>query len=145
MKQTNSITMFAPVQRIFETAADLEQWPRILPHYRSIRYLEKGVDRNVVKMAAVRDGIPISWISEQIIDKERPEIRFRHLTAWTKGMEVVWNFLPLANGVSVTIAHELHFRIPILRPVAEPIIGGFFIDNIATKTLRHLKTYLEKA
>ena len=53
---------------IFETAANLELWPKILPHYRYIRFLERGANRNLVIMAARRSGIPISWTSEQIID-----------------------------------------------------------------------------
>ena len=61
--------MRAPKKSIFETAANLELWPKILPHYRYIRYLERSPDRNVVVMAATRSGIPISWTSEQIIDR----------------------------------------------------------------------------
>ena len=38
----NSIIMHAPKMAIFETAANLELWPKILPHYRYIRYLERG-------------------------------------------------------------------------------------------------------
>jgi len=34
--------MRAPRMTIFETAANLELWPRILPHYRYIRYLERA-------------------------------------------------------------------------------------------------------
>ncbi|HCP92196.1 MAG TPA: hypothetical protein DIT76_09170, partial [Spartobacteria bacterium] len=63
---TNSIIMHAPKMSIFETAANLELWPKILPHYRYIRYLERSPNRNVVVMAATRSGIPISWTSEQV-------------------------------------------------------------------------------
>jgi hypothetical protein len=35
-------------------------------------------------MAATRSGIPISWTSEQIIDRDRVEVRFHHLKAFTK-------------------------------------------------------------
>ena len=70
MHTGNSIIMHAPKRAIFETAANLELWPKILPHYRYIRYLERGPDRNLVVMAAVRSGIPISWTSEEIIDRE---------------------------------------------------------------------------
>ena len=35
------------------------------------------------------------------------------------------------------------FRIPLLAPIGEPIIGKFFIQNIANKTLRCMKAYLE--
>ena len=91
----NSIIIHAPRETIFETAANLELWPKILPHYRYIRYLERSVERNVVVMAATRSGIPISWTSEEIIDREHFEVRFHHLKAWTKGMRVVWTFKPI--------------------------------------------------
>ena len=132
--------MRAPKSVIFETAANLELWPKILPHYRYIRFLERGIDRNIVVMAAERSGIPISWTSEQIIDRDRFEIHFHHLKAWTKGMRVVWTFSETGDGVLVTILHELQFRIPALGPIVDPIIGDFFISNVANKTLRCMKT-----
>jgi ribosome-associated toxin RatA of RatAB toxin-antitoxin module len=135
--------MHAPKAAIFETAADLEMWPKILPHYRYIQFLERGPDRNIVVMAARRSGIPISWTSEQIIDRNKLEIRFHHLKAWTKGMCVVWTFSDAPEGVLVTISHDLRFRIPALSPIVDPIIGDFFIHNIASKTLRCMKAYVE--
>ena len=143
MHKTNSILMHTPKAAIFETAADLESWPKILPHYRYIEFLERGPDRNIVVMAAQRSGIPISWTSEQIIDRDKFEIRFHHLKAWTMGMRVVWTFSDLPEGVLVTISHDLRFRIPALSPVVDPIIGDFFIHNIASKTLRCMKAYVE--
>lgn len=135
--------MQVPRSIIFETAADLSRWPEFLPHYRYIRYFEKSPERNVVKMAAVRSGIPISWVSEQWIDRERCEVRFRHLKAFTKGMEVVWTFEETGGGVRVTILHDLEFRIRALAPVADRIIGGFFIEHIAGRTLACMKKHLE--
>ena len=143
MHKTNTIVMRAPKMSIFETAADLELWPKILPHYRYIRYLERNSDRNLVVMAATRSGIPISWTSEQIIDRDRLEVRFHHLKALTKGMRVIWTFSETSDAVLVTISHELQFRIPILAPIVDPIIGDFFIHNIANKTLRCMKAYVE--
>ncbi len=143
MHTANSIIIRAPKTAIFETAANLELWPKILPHYRYIHYLERSPDRNLVVMAAVRSGIPISWTSEQIIDRERCEIHFRHLKAWTKGMHVVWKLTETPAGVLVEIVHDLRFRIPLLAPIAEPIIGKGFIHPVATQTLRWMKMYLE--
>ncbi len=143
MHTGNSIIMHAPRQTIFETAANLELWPKILPHYRYIRYLERGENRNLVVMAAVRSGIPISWTSEQVIDRENLQVRFRHLKAFTKGMEVVWTFDETPAGVLVQIIHDMNFRVPALAPVADQIIGGFFIHYVANQTLQHMKTHLE--
>src|SRR5205809_7924032 len=114
MHKTNSITMRAPKSSIFETAANLELWPEILPHYRYIRYLERSPDRNVVVMAATCSGIPISWISEQIIDRDHLEIRFHHLKAFTTGMRVVWTFQDASAGVLGEINHALVFRVNVL-------------------------------
>jgi len=135
--------MSAPKMTIFETAANLELWPRILPHYRYIHYLERSLDRNVVVMAATRSGIPISWTSEQIIDRDRIEVRFYHLKAFTKGMRVIWTFQETPAGVLVEIKHDLAFRMKTLAPIADMIIGNFFIHHIANKTLRCMKSYVE--
>jgi ribosome-associated toxin RatA of RatAB toxin-antitoxin module len=143
MHTGNSIIIRSARETIFETAADLSLWPKILPHYRYVHYLEQSVNRNVVIMAATRSGIPISWTSEQIIDRERFEIHFHHLKAWTKGMHVVWTFETVPDGVLVEILHDLNFRIRALAPIAEPIIGNFFISNVANKTLHCMKAYLE--
>ena len=143
MHKTNSIIMRAPRQQIFETAANLELWPKILPHYRYIRYLERGLERNLVVMAATRSGIPISWTSEEIIDRDRCEVRFHHLKAFTKGMRVIWTFQETAEGVHVQILHDLNFRVRALAPLADSIIGTFFIHHVANRTLQCMKDYLE--
>jgi aromatase len=143
MHKGNSIIMRAPKMAIFETAANLAEWPNILPHYRYIRYLERGPRRNVVVMAATRSGIPVTWTSEQIIDRDKLEVRFHHLKAFTKGMNVVWTFDETPEGVRVEIVHDLKFRIPALAPIADPIIGNFFIHHVASETLRCMKTHLE--
>ena len=143
MHKTNSIIMHAPKMSIFETAADLELWPKILPHYRYIRFLERSPGRNVVVMAATRSGIPISWTSEQIIDREKFEVRFNHLRAFTKGMNVVWTFTDIPEGILVQITHDLQFRMNSLALIADRIIGDFFIGHVANKTLRCMKAYVE--
>ena len=143
MHKTNSIVMHAPKTAIFEIAADLELWPKILPHYRYIQFLDRTPDRNIVVMAARRSGIPISWTSEQKIDRNRTEVHFHHLKAFTKGMRVIWTFQEVPGGVLVEIKHDLAFRVKILAPIADRIIGDFFIQHIANKTLRCMKSYVE--
>jgi len=145
MHSENSIVMHAPIEKIFETAVDLSLWPKILPHYRWIRYIERSPKRNIVIMAAKRKWIPVRWTSEQKIDGVKMEVRFRHLTAFTKGMVVVWTFAQTENGVEVRICHDLTPSIPLVgRFVAESIIGKFFISYIANQTLVHMKKFIER-
>ena len=145
MQTGNSIIIHAPREAIFETIADLETWPRLLPHYRYVRVVERHADHSVVEMAATRSGIPISWTSDLVVDRDRMEIRFLHLKAFTRGMRVVWTFKETPAGVLVEIQHTLRFRVAALAPIAESIIGGFFVHHIANQTLRAMKAHLESA
>jgi len=144
MQTGNSIIIQAPRETIFATAADLARWPRILPHYRYIHFLRRLPDRSIVKMAALRSGIPISWTSEFVIDREHMELRFLHLKAFTRGMRVIWTFKETPAGVLVEIMHALRFRVSQLAPIAEPIIGDFFIHHVANQTLQAMKVYIER-
>jgi len=144
MHAENSILMQAPLDKIFETAANLSLWPKILPHYRWVRYLEQSPKKNVVQMAARRKWIPVKWTSEQEIDREKKEVRFHHLKAFTKGMRVVWTFRQTDQGVEVRIRHDLQSGIPLIgKFIAEKVIGVFFISYIANQTLMHMKRYVE--
>ena len=144
MNTENSIVMKAPLDLVFETAANLSLWPGILPHYRSITYLEKSPSRNVVRMAAKRGWIPVSWTSEQVIDRDRREVRFHHLKAFTRGMRVVWTFQPQGDSVLVRIRHDMKPNIPLVGGfVADKIVGSFFVHHIASRTLHHMKLYVE--
>jgi len=140
----NSIEMRAPLEEIFRVAGDLSIWPKILPHYRYVKYLQRSPSKNVVIMAAKRKWFPVKWTSEQEIDGKRHQVRFLHLKAFTKGMAVVWSFEPSEEGVRVRIRHDLHSKIPLIgKFVSEQIIGKFFVHYIANQTLLHMKRYLE--
>jgi ribosome-associated toxin RatA of RatAB toxin-antitoxin module len=143
MEMHNEIVIDAPPLRIYERASATQWWPEILPHYRYVRVLESHGPRSIVEMAARRPfdklklTIPVRWRAEQINDPERPQIFFRHLGGWTKGMRVYWRFMPLSNGKTrVRIDHELR------SPLAA-FIGKCFIDPIATRTLACIKRICE--
>lgn len=139
----NSIHIRAPRENIFALVSDLPRWPELLPHYRSIRTIGSGEKGQIVQMAATRSGIPVSWVSEFWTDERALELHFLHLQKWTKGMKVVWTLTPTRDGTRVEIIHDLNFRLPWLAWLAEPIISGFFIENVANKTLAAFKAHLE--
>ncbi len=143
MHSVNTITIAAPREQIFAAVSDLARWPEVLPHYRTIEFLGKDGDGQIVRMAAERSGIPISWVSAYVADARTLELRFQHLRAWTKGMRVVWILTPLREGTRVEIVHDLKFRIPGLGWLAELIIGRFFIHHIANQTLATFKAHIE--
>lgn len=142
MHTGNTIIIDAPRKDIFAIVSDLARWPERLPHYRHVRFTGKDGLRDIVEMSALRGRIPISWLSAYEADRETMELRFEHLTKWTKGMTVVWTLTPTRDATRVEIAHHLKFRVPILAWLAEPIISNF-ISVIATRTLVEFKKFME--
>lgn len=143
MHTATRLFMRAPRRRIFDLAGDVTRWPEYLPHYRFVRVLERGPDFQVVHMGARRGWLPVSWVSRYRADAAAMRMHFEHLRAFTKGMVVVWEFHEQDGGTMVTIRHDLNFRVPALAPVAEAVIGGFFIDAIAPRTLECFRRLAE--
>jgi len=147
MRTTNAITIKAPLHVIYSTASDLTRWPDFLPHYRYNRFLSKMPWGGIVKMSAVRTGIPTTWISEYRIDTEKCQLYFKHLKSTlnaTRGMVVVWHFTNTSDGIRVEITHDLELHWPLIGGfVGKYIVGLFFIHHIATRTLAGLKRKVE--
>jgi hypothetical protein len=147
MKTVNAITIKAPLPAIFATASDLARWPDFLSHYRYNRFLSPMPWGGIVKMSAVRSGIPTTWISIYRVDADHCQLHFEHLRSTlnaTRGMIVIWNFTETPEGVLVEISHELDLRWPVIGGlVSKYIVGRFFIHHIATLTLAGLKRKVE--
>ena len=149
MRTLDQTTIRAPVERAFDAASQVERWPRILPHYRWVRFLERREGGGIVEMAAWRPFGPLRyptwWVSEMTIDVRRREIRYRHVRGITRGMNVVWRFAPADQGVTATIVHEWRGPAwPLIGPLAAGlVIGPVFIHGIAARTLAGIKRFAE--
>jgi ribosome-associated toxin RatA of RatAB toxin-antitoxin module len=145
MESTIGITMAADPDAVFRLAAAVEDWPRILPHYRRVRLLADVPPRRIVEMAAWRDFYPVRWTA---VVEPRPDervLRFIHVDGPTRGMEVEWRLTPAAGGTRVQIWHRYQSRVPLIGPLfAEYIANRIFIRNIAGKTLRAMKRVAER-
>ncbi|HLK55550.1 MAG TPA: SRPBCC family protein [Chthonomonadaceae bacterium] len=130
--------------RIFQLAADIQDWPALLPHYRYMRILEQTERVKVADFGASRDGIPVKWRARQELFPEANRITFYHVGGVTRGMWVEWRLEKRSNGVHVAIHHELNYPVPLFGPLfATYIVGKLFVENIAGKTLRCIKAKVE--
>jgi hypothetical protein len=133
----------APPDACFRAAADVERWPEILPHYRWVRFRRKdGFARGVVEMAAFRHfgpfGYPTWWVSEMSHDAGRRRVTYKHVGGITRGMDVLWEVLPEADGRTLLrITHDWTGPAwPLIGAfAAENVIGPHFIHFIASRTL----------
>ena len=138
----------ASVRTMFDVVRAVEAWPTHLPHYRSVRMLERDPDGGgVVEMVADRPFGAFRWptVSRSVmqVDHRRPAVRFRHIGGLTTGMEVEWAFEAdgLADGRAAgTRISLLHLwdgpRWPLIGAVAAVrVIGPLFVTGMASRTL----------
>jgi uncharacterized membrane protein len=150
MVTVDRVVIRAPIDRVFHLAADVERWPRILSHYRWVRFLDRRNDGGTVEMAASRPfGVfryPTWWVSEMIADRRAQEIRYRHIRGITRRMDVVWHLMEEPGGVAVTIVHAWGGPAwPLIGPLAARlVIGPLFIHGIASRTLAGIKREAER-
>lgn len=143
MKTIDEHVAQAPPDICFEVAADVEDWPRILPHYRWVRFHEKkGFASGVVEMAAWRPfpffRYPTWWVSEMQHDPDARTVTYRHIDGITREMDVVWEVNAMDQGrTHLRIVHEWDGpRWPLIGGIAANlVIGPWFISHIAGRTL----------
>lgn len=147
MRTENTIDIAGSLDRIVALAADVERWPDILPHYRWVKLLDGGGDCKLVEMAARRGRIPVRWRAIQEIQRDgaTPVIAYRHVGGVTKGMDVAWTFEPGADRVRVRIRHDFQPPWPVVGGlVADYVIGPYFVEAIANRTLGTIKEIVER-
>ncbi|MCA1725275.1 MAG: hypothetical protein LC748_13700 [Thermomicrobia bacterium] len=98
MYTETSVVMHGPRERIFALGAAIEDWPLILPHYRSVRLTEQSVqsDGTVHKIAVMKawrllpfGKIPVGWKTIQESNAKTGLLHFVHIGGFTKGMVFV--------------------------------------------------------
>ena len=142
----SSIQIRAPRERIFDLVQDILRWPEIMPHYRKVADAGRDpVGRPQFRMTVRCGGMPVIWTSVCDIEEMALELRFEHLTGWTKGMKEVWTFTPTRDGTRAEIVQNLAFRVRLVAWLVEPFLGVFLVRALARKSLGALKQVTENA
>ena len=136
--------MRADPDSVFQLAAAVEDWPRILPHYRWVRVLARDGQRLVVEMAARRDvvgrlSIPLRWTAIETREPASRRLEFEHVRGVTRGMRVTWSIARARHDPAelvVQIRHVFEPRWPAPDWLVQRIVGDYFVNGVARRTLR---------
>ena len=147
MHTVNTVTISGNTSSIFALASRVENWPRILTHYRSVEVSDESADARTVRMHCVRSFGPFSWHCRwkamQTILTDQQRVIFTHVDGPVKGMNVVWRLESCPSGVRTTIEHE-YATTTLFRKLYGGIVGPLFVSNIANKTLNTIKHLIEQ-
>lgn len=142
----NTIVVRGEWETIWELASDIAKWPERLPHYRKV-VIESESPGGLVKhayMSCWRDILPVNWHTVQRLEHSpnpaEAHVCYHHVKGVTKGMEVIWNFEPIDQGIyRVTITHNWNPKWPLVGGMASKLISQHIVHNIADKTLARVK------
>jgi len=151
MDTSISRTVRADPAVIFDLAAEVQDWPRILPHYRWVRVLARaGPHQRTVEMAARRDvvgrivAVPLHWVAVETTDPDRGRIEFEHIGGITKGMRVAWTIERSSDStVHVRIRHVFEPNWPVPSVLVRLVVGEYFVNGVARRTLRRIADLAE--
>jgi uncharacterized membrane protein len=150
MRTVDRCFIRAPIERVFEAAADVERWPTLLKHYRWVTIRERKTGWGIVEMAAWRPfGLvkyPTWWVSRMEVDRSAWQVRYQHVEGITQGMQVVWQLVSRDEGTDVSIVHEWTGPgWPVIGAMAARlVIGPIFIHGIASRTLAGIARHVER-
>jgi ribosome-associated toxin RatA of RatAB toxin-antitoxin module len=149
-----SRTIRADPRLIFKLAAEVQDWPRILPHYRWVHVLaSEGRQRRTVEMAARRDvlprvvAFPLRWTAVETMYPAEGRIEFEHVGGITRGMHVAWTIAPTSDvsNVLVRIRHVFDPTWPVPPALVTLIVGEYFVNGVARRTLRCIADLAESS
>lgn len=144
MHQENTTIIHAPIDIVFDTTSRLADWPRLLPHYESVKVLETRATSTILRMVLHRSGIPVRWTTEHSLDIANKTMEFHDLSSILRGMNVFWSYTATGeNETTITVTHEYHPEPSPLTPLIERALQIFFINNTVTKTLRSFAIHLD--
>jgi ribosome-associated toxin RatA of RatAB toxin-antitoxin module len=140
----------ASPEAIFRLAAQVEEWPRLLPHYRFVHVQRTlAANERTVEMAARRDligplAIPLRWTAIQRLHPDEPRIEFEHVRGISRGMHVSWRFDRRGRDTLVEIRHVFGPRWPVPDVLLGAIVGEYFVNGVARRTLACLGDRAER-
>lgn len=73
----HEITVAAPVERVYQLIADVENWPLIFPPTIYVDHVERGEREERIRIWATANGEVKNWTSRRTLDAEARRITFR--------------------------------------------------------------------
>jgi uncharacterized membrane protein len=119
-KITKSITINAPIEKVFGYVSDSRNLPEIWPSLQSIKNFkrlpdDKTTDSWIYKMGGIRlNGTTTTHYVENVEIISKTEGGVKSIQIWT--------FKPVTGGTNVTVDVEYTIPIPVLGKLAEKII-----------------------
>lgn len=110
-----SIIIKADLNKVFNLARNIEQFPQFMPNIEKVTVLERYDNRTISEWVTNIEGTPILWKQEEIFDEKAKIIYYRLLEGDLDCFEGEWLFTKCGNNATkVTLSVNFDFGVPFL-------------------------------
>ncbi len=144
----NTVTVNAPLEKVFALARDQESFPRFMPDVESVAVSERSADgsRTVSDWVAVASDfkLKVRWTEEDLWDESAHTLRFRQLKGDYTAYGGLWTFTDEGGGVTrFGSAIDYELEIPLIGPLLKAVVARLMRDN-TQKILDAIKAQAEQ-
>ena len=120
----------APVEKVWAVVNDLESYPRLMEHVRSLKMLESSPTHRLSEWEIDLKGCVMRWVEREAIDSARYRIDYRLVEGDLGMFEGFWQLEPLADAsCRATFSVLFDIGIPMLSDMLNPVCERAIREN----------------
>jgi aromatase len=111
----NEVTIQAPLEAVWDTMNDIENWPRFLADYSKVEILERSGNTTSFRIYTQPDpefnNQVWTWVSERTIDSQDHTVKSHRVeTGNFEHMHIRWFFEPVDGGTRMRWVQDFHMK-----------------------------------
>ena len=123
-------TIPAPIHALWDIVNDVESFPRLMEHVRSLRILERGDGYRLTEWHVELKGCLMRWVEREELYPAKFRIEYRQLEGELAQFEGFWQLEPLPDGSTrVVLSVLFDIGIPMLSEMLNPVAQRAIQDN----------------
>ena len=130
----SSLTINAPVEKVFALARNIESFPEFMPDLKKVTILEKSPDGSRVKsefVGYIKDfRITVKWIEEDEWDEQSKTCRFHLIKGDFKSYSGMWTFEAIEGGTRFHSVIDFEYEIPLIGPIIKTLVTKLMKQNV---------------
>ena len=129
-----SLTVNAPIERVYEIARDVESFPEFMEDLQSLAVVERSPDgnRTVTEwVGLIREfKMTVKWTQEDLWNPERHRDDFKMLKGDMDSMSGYWQFTEENGGTRFDSVTEYEYNVPLIGPMIKALIKKKMEQNL---------------
>lgn len=143
----STIDISASLERVWELAGRVEEFPEFMPDLKSLKVLERSDDglRTVTEwVGIVREfNTTVKWVEEDIWDPSSHQCQFKMIKGDYKQYEGTWSFQEVDDKVRFHSVIDFEYDVPLIGALIKNLVANKMKQN-AENVLRSIKAKAEE-